>query len=225
MSLEIDYLETRYSFTSSTYEVESNRYITEYNVDIYAHLFDDSVENLKPVLIGKASLMLLLLGLADDNKYSYREIFDHSMTLSDLSGLIFDWETGSLKEKFEDWASDSWNSNILYIDKIEILPAYRNRGFGKKILKDILSRFSGCFGVMILQAFPLQFKSEYALGIDQQWDILMEYDKMEQDEKLATKKLYSFYKSLGFKKLFKDNYFFYNSGLRNSKLDKIDIDE
>ena len=225
MTPDIDYLETRYSFHSGTGELESGRYITEYNVDIYAHLFDENLEDLEPVLIGKARLMLLLLGLADDNKYSYGEIFDHSMTLSDLSGLIFDWETGSLNEKFEDWACDSYNSNILYIDQIEILPAYRNRGFGKKILKDILCRFSGCFGVMILQAFPLQFKSEHALGIDKQWDILMEYDKMEQDKKIAPTRLDTFYKSLGFKKLYKDNYFFYNSGLKNSKLDKIDINE
>jgi hypothetical protein len=78
---------------------------------------------------------------------------------------------------------------------------------------------------MILQAFPLQLKSEYALGVDPEWDKLMEYNKMEQDETISTLKLEKFYKSMGFEKLFKENYFFYNPTLKNSKLSKIKIDE
>lgn len=52
----------------------------------------------------------------------------------------------------------------------------------------------------------------------------MEYEGLGQDEKIATKKLVGFYKSLGFKQLFKNEYFFYNSALPNKKLNEVDID-
>ncbi len=204
MTHKIDYLETRYSFTSSTGEIESCRYITEYNVYIYAYIVDENLDEQETILIGKAKLLLLLLELAYNDGYPFRYIFDNSMTLSDLGSVIFDWKINELNDKFDNFASASFNSNILYIDQIEILPSYRSQGFGKKIIKDILCRFYGSFGVMILQSFPLQFKGNE----EPEWDILMEYETLEKDKKNAAKKLNEFYKSLGFKKLFKDEYFF-----------------
>jgi len=224
MTSEINYLETKYSFQSVIGENDASRYISEYSIEIYGHCFDEDIEEMEPVLIGKAKVLLLLLGLADNNHYSYRYIFDNSMTMSELGGVIYDWEKDELKKKFEDWFIDSYNSNILFIDRIEILPPYRSHGLGKKIIKDVLCRFSGCFGVMILKALPLQHENKSA-PINNDWDVQMEYNKMEQDEKMATKKLNTFYKSLGFTQLFKDDYFFYNSALKNSKLDKININE
>lgn len=221
MTHKIDYLETRFSFTSGTGEIESGRYITEYNVGIYAYIVDENLDEQATILIGKAKLILLLLELADNDEYPYRYIFDSSMTLSDLGSVIFDWEINVLKDKFDNFASASFNSNILYIDQIEILPNYRSLGFGKKIIKDILCRFCGCFGTMILQSFPMQFKGKK----EPEWDILMEYETLEKDKKNAARKLNEFYKSLGFKKLFEDDYFFYNSALKNNKLDKININQ
>jgi hypothetical protein len=226
MTHEIDYLETRYSFTSSTYELEANRYITQYNVDIYAHPLTDDFEEPEPLLIGKAKLTLLLLGLAMENNFDYYCIFDSSRVLCDLGSEIYDWVERVLKPEFDEFAIDSFNSNILYLERIEILPEYTNNGWGKKVIKDILCRLDNCFGVLILKSYPLQFEGiESEFKSDDEWIKLMKYEAMELDEKIATKRLNDFYKSLGFKKLFKDNYFFYNSGHKNKKLDKINIDE
>ncbi len=225
MTPEIHYIETRYSFASSTYEIEAGRYITDYHVDIYAHLCNDDFEEPEPLLIGKAKLTLLLLGLAIENNFDYYYIFDNSRVLCDLGSEIFDWEEREFKPKFEEFAIASLNHNILYLDRIEILPEYRNGGWGKKVIKDILCRFCDSFGVMILKSFPLQFEGRDSdIKSDDEWTKLMKYEATEQDEKLATKKLNDFYKSFGFKRLFNDNYFFYNSAYKNSKLKKIKID-
>ena len=223
MTPEIHYIETRYSFASSTYEIEAGRYITDYHVDIYAHLCNDDFEEPEPLLIGKAKLTLLLLGLAINNDFDFRLIFDSSSVLCDLGSEILDWEEMEFKPLFSEFAS--LNQNILYLERIEILPEYRNGGWGKKVIKDILCRFNNCFGVMILKSFPLQFEGrDSEIKLDDEWSKLMRYETTEQDEKLATKKLNDFYKSLGFKRLFNDNYFFYNSAYKNSKLKKIKID-
>jgi hypothetical protein len=220
---EIDYIETRYSFASSTYEIEAGRYITDYHVDIYAHLCNDDFEEPEPLLIGKAKLTLLLLGLAINNDFDFRLIFDSSSVLCDLGSEILDWEEMEFKPMFNEFAL--LNQNVLYLERIEILPEYRNGGWGKKVIKDILCRFNNCFGVMILKSFPLQFEGrDSEIKLDDEWSKLMRYETTEQDEKLATKKLNDFYKSLGFKRLFNDNYFFYNSAYKNSKLKKIKID-
>ena len=223
MTPEIHYIETRYSFASSTYEIEAGRYITDYHVDIYAHLCNDDFEEPEPLLIGKAKLTLLLLGLAINNDFDFRLIFDSSSVLCDLGSEILDWEEMEFKPMFNEFAL--LNQNVLYLERIEILPEYRNGGWGKKVIKDILCRFNNCFGVMILKSFPLQFEGrDSEIKLDDEWSKLMRYETTEQDEKLATKKLNDFYKSLGFKRLFNDNYFFYNSAYKNSKLKKIKID-
>ena len=110
------------------------------------------------------------------------------MTMSELTGVIYDWEKDELKKKFEDWLIDSYNSNILFIDHIEILPPYKSHSLGKKIIKDILCRFSGCFGVMIHKVLLLQHENKSA-PIDNNWVINMEHNKMDQNEKIATKKI------------------------------------
>jgi len=222
MTSNIEFLDLTYSFESGIGATSAGRYLNEYTIEIYGDGFDNDGNEIKPVLIGKAKVTLVLLSLAINNGFSYYQIFDTSEELLELGNVVFDLEQEQYNEVVEHYHYDALNSNLLFIDRIEILPAYRNAGWGKKVIKDILCRFSGCYGLMVLKSFPLQLKADRDNTDD--WNVQMEFENLEQDEKVAITKLNSFYKSIGFVKLLEDDYFFYNSELKNSKLDKIKID-
>lgn len=223
MTSNIKFLDLNYSFQSGVGAASAGRYLNEYAVEIYGDGFDNDGNETKPVLIGKAKVTLVLLSLAINNGFSYYPVFGTSEELLELGKAVFDLEQEQYNEVVEHYHYDTLNSNLLYIDRIEILPAYRHAGWGKKVIKDILCRFSGCYGLMVLKSFPLQLKADRDSTDD--WNVQMEFEKLEQDAKVATTKLNSFYKSLGFVKLLEDDYFFYNSELKNRGLDKIDIDD
>ena len=223
MTSNIEFLDLTYSFESGIGAASAERYLNEYRIEIYGNGFDKDGNEIKPILIGKAKVTLVLLSLAINNGFSYYQIFDTSEELLELGNAIFDLEREQYNEVVDRFNFEPFNSNLLYIDRIEILPEYRLAGWGKKVIKEILCRFSGCYGLMILKSFPLQLKVDRDTTDD--WNVQMEFENLEQDAKVATTKLNSFYKSLGFKKLLNDNYFFYNPELKNSKLDKINIDD
>jgi GNAT superfamily N-acetyltransferase len=219
---EVESLEIRYNFLSSTGEIEHNRFINEYKIDIWGYNeSSDGIENSQ--LIGKGEVSLFLVGLAQEERFSLYQLFDSSQNGLDLGNLLFDWETENIKEYFEDLMFA--NYNILYINRVELLPKFRGIGFGKKIIKDILFRFYDSSGLIVLKAFPLQLEGSNVLGRDEEWVKKMKYTDLVQDEKVAKKQLYKFYKSLGFTQYLKTEYFYMDPTLKNKHLDKINLNE
>lgn len=220
----IEFLEIKYSFNSSTGEIEHNRFINEYKIEIFGNGEDkNGIE--KYYLIGRGEISLFLVGLAQNEGFSVYQLFDSSQNGLDLGNLIFDWDTEDIKEDFENLILETGNSNVLYIDRIELLPQFRGLGFGKKIMKDIIFRFDNSCGLIILKAFPLQLEGLNVLGRDEKWAKRMKYKCLVQDEKIARSQLYKFYKSIGFKQYLKSEYFYLNPILTNKKLDKVDLNE
>lgn len=220
---KIDFIRTEYTFSSGTGQLEAERYINDYSIDIFGE-YDDEEAGEGSVLIGKAKVSLFLLDLAVETGYSLYEIFDSTREGSDLGNGVYDWKRGTFIGNVQEIIDASNTSNILFIDRIEIMPPYRNNGFGKKVIKDIIWRFYGCCGMAILKAFPLQLESENALGLDKEWRVRMAYDKMEQHESKAYRSLEKFYKSIGFTPLH-DHYLYIDTIYSNPKFDAIDLNE
>ena len=131
------------------------------------------------------------------------------------------------KKEWQEKIDESFNSNILYLDRIEILPEYRGKGYGKLITKDILLRLNSSYGIAILKAFPLQLEVSHPNSSkqDSEWNTKMNFKQMEQDSNIAKKQLYNFYKKMGFKRYKRSEYFYLNPAFPNPKLDKININE
>lgn len=220
---DINFLEFNYKFSSGTGEIEANRYINKYKIEILGRYSDDE-GNEKFQLIGKASIYLFLIGFAQNNYFSMSLLFDEEQASRDLGELIIDWDTNDFNEHFQDIICNSQSFNVLYIDRVEILPQFKGNGFGKYIMKDIVCRFDSCCGLIVLKAFPLQLEA-FAKESKDAWCQKMEYDKYIQDEKVAKKQLYSFYKSVGFSQYKKSEYFYLDPSLKNKKLDKIHLSD
>ena len=221
---EIEYLVLKYRFDSGTGCIEHSRFINEYEIDIWGHgENEDGIE--KSQLIGKGKIALFLVGLAQDEDFSMLQLFDSTQSGSDLGNFIIDWGKEDINEDFEDILLEAGNYNILYIDRIELLPQFRGIGLGKKIMKDIILRFDNSCGLIALKAFPLQLEYSSVSGKGDVWNKQMKYKYLVQDETTARKQLYKFYKSLGFRQYSKTDYFYINPAFVNKKLDKVDIDE
>lgn len=94
-----------------------------------------------------------------------------------------------------------FNTNLLIIDRIEVLPKHRGKDLLTQILDDGIRHFGGKTHLAVLKAFPLQFEVQ---DIDDEmsavlsWNKAPELDKFTQDENKAYRKLEKYYRRHGF---------------------------
>ena len=196
----ITFLRLNYSLSSSTGNIEEERYINKYNIEVYEIQIDKNDKE-SASLIGKVNVKLFLWELCIEDNYWVDDLFSQ-LDHNELGGLLFDYDTNSFKKEWQEKIDESFNSNILYLDRIEILPEYRGKGYGKLITKDILLRLNSSYGIAILKAFPLQLEVSHPNSSkqDSEWNTKMNFKQMEQDSNIAKKQLYNFYKKMGFKR-------------------------
>jgi len=217
------YIRTEYHFTSGSGTLDSLRYITEYQIRIY---LDDTrgaerKSQGESTEIGRAWVSLFLIGLAMDRQLSLIDVFDESGEYIDLYEHLFDGEEliPVIQKNYE-----SFCLNLLYIRRIELLPNWRGKGLGRKLLKDIILRFDGCCGVVVLNAQPLQFKTEL-LDSTTLWHQQLLLGSLSLSSELARQKLDTFFKSVGFSQLPRTSWHYLCLGSRNPSLDQINLDE
>lgn len=213
-----------YSFPSETGITESLRYITEYSIRIYLDQYIEtgSGERIDSVEIGRAKASLFLVGLGLDTDQSVFDVFDHSIEYINLYEELYDEHEEYSKAIKGGREID--NSNVLYIRRVELLPQWRGRGIGKKVLKDIIWRFTGGCGLVVLKSFPLQFE-EGILEATDLWTQQLLLADLPKRKGSVQKKLDRFYQSVGFRKLADKNWHYLNMILINQKLNQISLED
>ena len=190
-------IKIEYKFNSYLGPLESQRYINEYKVKIYN--IDEEVTPIKKELIGKANLSLILLSLVMNDEMDFYEVFDHSQFLFEIGQTIFDFDREEFKESLLE-EIESGSANLLVIDRLELLPQWRHKGIGKKIIKDMILRFSGCCDLIVLKAFPLQKEAANSDTNISEWRKKMQMDILPGDEEFSFLKVYSYYQKIGFER-------------------------
>jgi hypothetical protein len=92
---------------------------------------------------------------------------------------------------------DIWNFNLLILDRIEILPAYRGGGAGLLILIGLIERFGAGAGVIALKPFPLQFEEKQPHN-SSAWAKRLRLEDLPRNERMSKEKLKQYYGKLGF---------------------------
>lgn len=220
MELDDDFFEFRYSLSSGAGCIDAKRYLNEYDVEIYT----EPDEPLKPVLVGKARFSVILISSIINNGYSPLEVFDESAILMNFGENIFDFSIEDLNEEAEEYFKDRMGHDILFLESIEILPPFRGKELGSRLIKDIYLRFTNGCCMFALKAFPIQCEgweenSEYEYRND--WQRKMGYGSMDRDFEKNSYKLYAYYQKLGFHNFLGNEYFFLNPGLQNEKMDAV----
>lgn len=189
----------------STPDGDAYNYYNRFNYDV--KLFTDDDEE---VVIGKGSSVLYLCEKALNERFDIFYAFDDNHH-DDIYSVIFEGNiidgTKGMKDEWEElfMENDSFNSNILVSDRLELLPEYQHHGYGKVVRHILRDFFSGCFGVELLHSFPLQLE---AFDNSEPWRARMHYDKMEHDEHQAHASLNLCYLNTGYTQYHNTEYFY-----------------
>ncbi len=170
--------------------VDDDDYINHIEGTIYLEKYSGKKQR-----IGKFSLKQMLLGLACNEKYDTIDLCSSTRAITEImSSLKDDFAQWGFSEAIDD-AVETNGTDVLIIERIEILPKYRSNGIGKRVVKDIIRRFSSSVDLIALKAFPIQFEPKDA---GDNFKKRMKYSGLEQNEELANTKLKKFYKDCGF---------------------------
>lgn len=184
----------------STPDGDAYNYYNRYAYDV--KLLTDGDQE---VFIGKGSSVLYLCEKAVDEGFDILDAFDDNHH-EEIYNLLYD-EDGDMKDEWEDLFAEnnSYNSNILVSDRLEILPEYQHHGYGKVVRHILCDFFSGCYGIEILHSFPLQLE---LFDNNDSWRAQMHYDTMEHDADQAHTSLNRCYLSTGYTQ-YQDTEYFY----------------
>jgi hypothetical protein len=116
-------------------------------------------------------------------------------------GALFDEDTHELKEpicKQFDWPR---TGDVLILDRIEVLAAYRKHRIGLAAACSFIDTFGGdTDGLVVGTPHPLQFSTD-TLAANKEWAQKMQYENFSRNKKLATTKLQNHWAKLGMKRL------------------------
>ena len=215
------YLKFKYSTESHDGICDADCYILQFNEDIIAENDEDG-----EFLVGKATQYLFLLEQAQDEGYPIFDILDSTLEFCGTLLDIYDVEEGEIKEDIKEKifgdCDEMLNGNICYLSRMAILPKYRGYGISKRVIRDNYRVFGSSCGLFAGKPFPLQLEHD-ALH-DSDFERQMDYEQMEKDEKKAYKRLYNYYKSIGFIGFRGCDLIFLTPGYTNKKLEAIDMD-
>ncbi|PKQ62240.1 hypothetical protein BZG02_13050 [Labilibaculum filiforme] len=116
---------------------------------------------------------------------SLMDAFDHSSSSLAVGTAIFDDTYSTINDQVLELVGDSFNSNILLVNRLEIKEKYRAKGYGKYVLNSLDIYFKSTCAYVVLKSFPIGFE-----GITDDKN----YDK-------AQERLNAFYSRCGYKKI------------------------
>jgi hypothetical protein len=130
----------------------------------------------------------------------------YSAEMAEVYETLFDSRTDELRRDVKELLGNVPFRNILVIDRVEILPAYRGMGIGLSTLWDIIQRHSAGCGIVALKAFPFQFRSGSRSGRlsfleESDWNKKMGYDTHSYTMEYAHEKLIFHLTKFGFKRI------------------------
>jgi GNAT superfamily N-acetyltransferase len=210
------HLRYRMETPSGIHEDISN-YLIECTAEIIGRTFDGSCE----MRLGLLEFTLIRVSLACDEGADLFTLFDHNQEILSLAEALFDpgFEKYAVPvqavfpETFE-------HEDILYVRKIEVLPAARGQRLGLSALYRVARDWdSGC-GLVALNPHPLQCGQA---DVDEaEWHRL-ELGGFPSDLKSARKRLTRHFGGLGFRSTGVSPYLLRSSKLRQIPVDELDI--
>jgi hypothetical protein len=112
---------------------------------------------------------------------------------------LIDQETGDLKDEVKELIGEDALvlDNILLIERLEIDERFRGKGIGAKVFYEVLKTFGSQCAVIAGKPFPLQYQGY----LDPENEADRKEPGSEQKRRAAFRKVTTFWKNLGFRKL------------------------
>lgn len=169
---------------------ESDDWISEINGEVFNYTENDEKE-----VIGKCRHFFIDL---ENSEETAHDLLDIRNELDPYVCMYEENTTSFTDDVLTVCKNDVWNSNLLIIDRIEVLPNYRGHGLAKTIIDDAINLFSPRTDVIALKAYPLQLECKVPEHCPKKWERLMNLKALEMNEAKAEQKLMAYYETLGF---------------------------
>ncbi len=175
-------------------------FVNEFEVEVW---FCDE-EGMHIELAARAKVSRLMIGLSLDYEYPLPYVADATSSISDMANaiLVMEEDADFMEKVDEMYDVPIVNSDICFLEYLEILPAHRGLKLGQRIVKSMAEYFYETCGIWVAQSMPLQFSIHDASD----WDIAMEYKKFTVVKEEASKKLLNYFNTLGFRQFYQSDY-------------------
>ena len=165
---------------------EPKHLVTNIDIKICRH---DEIQN-EDIQIGEAVAFFVKNDLALQYGSLFQVMHAHSQSLSDLYSALF-IENDQSVNRLDEY--DIFGTNMLFIDYLCLYPRYRGHGLGRPILMGLIEEVSCGADVAIIEPVPVRFEDE-----DKNTELQLPFLNDEEHER-ARKKLYEYWKPLGFR--------------------------
>ncbi|UQA60643.1 hypothetical protein [Polyangium aurulentum] len=175
---------------------EADQYIVHYWGQILdsADPEDAGAESAE-VIVGRVDASRVHMGLVTEHGESVVEVFDaHSDDIVEFCEALFDVDTEELKDDISEQTS---GADLLLIESIEILPQYRGKGLGLKVLRRLMEFLGGGCALAAIKARPVR----YTDPADADWSRRMQPDLLEASPDAVPQRLREYFSRLGFERV------------------------
>jgi GNAT superfamily N-acetyltransferase len=152
-------------------------------------------------LAGKFHLYYMDVCAAVNAETSVFDIFDCRADTLDYYGAIFAGLSLTISEELDklfDFEA-AWG-NVLILNRLEILPAFRGHNLGLIVIRRLIERFGGGAAYVAMKPFPLQSEHS-ARDEEDEWRNQLQLPALGTDLRRTTAKLRRHYAKLGFRAL------------------------
>ena len=187
------------------YREEPEDYVTE----VEGRILRITAEE-KHFLVGKISAMIVHVAEADDGYVSLAEVFDCvDSTLASAYEAVFIPDTSEYRETLSLEGDGHFNGrDLLLISKVEILPRYRGKGYGRFAVRRMLKTLGSGLAMALLEAHPVRYSQGAAQTDD--WEGRMRVTEFEGKTAEGVKKLRRYWTGLGFTPIEGTDFYFFD---------------
>jgi len=128
------------------------------------------------------------------------DVLDRNADSRAFASIVLDRHGRPYSERLEPVLRYFTNgSNLLMLDRLEVLPNYRGGGLGLLVMRALIQRYALNVAVVGLQVIPLQFCPRPDAGDELGWWTRMGLDAAPRDQQAAVRKLKRYDSRLGFR--------------------------
>ena len=106
-------------------------YLNHFKLEIFES-YDEEYPNRKDV-IGKADFYQISISACVEDRFPLEVLFDTTESISDLADAIFNFSKNDINDELEASFEGNFGVDICFLEKIELLPEYRNIGLAQKL--------------------------------------------------------------------------------------------
>lgn len=171
------------------------------------YLADEEKPTTKDEVIGAFRLSFVNVFLASENDMDLYELFDGDGDIFEFFEAAFNIEeqvfNNQIAEALNDDSFEGLQGNILFVDRLGIIPEIRSQKIGRYVLKTIVEKYSLGAQVIAINPVPFEFNSSHIKMTETDW--------AETDTEADKSKLRELYGKVGFNRIPGANYMVLNS--------------